>query len=221
MIMEIGAGDGLRYSTSRYFEDALNWRPLLVESNPDLADQLRTNRPNAAVENGGFCESDHMVFDSGRFSMLGGSEEVSSELHSPLQIGADSREVPCLQMEDVFDKHNITKVDVMVVRNPGDALAFIRSMDWTVRVDIWVILMHGSQRAERDELVRKVLKSNEYVQAEWDVKRWCSENGMCLNNEVFLRKGFNPLPKDLRAYGLEVPGAKVMPTRRKRRNLRH
>ena len=63
VVMEIGAGDGIRYSTSPYFEEALNWRPLLIESNPDLLDQLKTNRPNAAVEHGGFCESDYTVFD--------------------------------------------------------------------------------------------------------------------------------------------------------------
>ena len=86
----------------------------------------------------------------------------------------------------------------MVIRVPGDALAYIRAMDWTVRVDIWIVLMHGASRAERDELVRKVLLNNEYVQAEWDIKRWCQENGLCINNEVFLRQGFNPLPCELK-----------------------
>ena len=90
-------------------------------------------------------------------------------------------------MDEIFAKHGITKVDVMVVRLQGDALAFIRAMDWTVRADIWVVLMHGISRADREQLVRNVLKGNEHIQAEWDVKRWCSENGHCLNNEIFLR----------------------------------
>ena len=198
VVVEVGVGDGQRYSSSRFFEDALNWRSLLIEASPDLHSQLLVNRPNSTVEHGGFCEADHMIFDNGVFSNLGGSVEVSSEVHGPLQIGSStSREVPCLQMDTLFAKHGITKVDVMVVRVAGDALAFIRAMDWRVRVDIWVILMHGATRAERDELVRLVLRNNEYVQAEWDVKRWCPENSQCLNNEVFLRQGFCPLPTEL------------------------
>ena len=221
VVVEVGAGDGLRHSASRFFEDALNWRPLLIEANPEQHAQLVVNRQgNATIENGAFCESDHLVYDNGHFSSLGGSVEVSSEMHAPLRIGSNtSTEVPCLQMENVFAKHNITKVDVMVLRVSGDSLAFIRSMDWRVRVDIWVILMHGAQRAARDELVRNVLLNNEYVQAEWDIKRWCPENSQCLNNEVFLRKGFNPLPVDLRMFGMN-PTTSTATTAR-RRNLRH
>ena len=36
---------------------------------------------------------------------------------------------------------------------------------------------------------------NEYVEADWDTKRWCDESakGRCENNTIFLRKNFNPL----------------------------
>jgi hypothetical protein len=195
-VVEIGAGNGDRYSFSRFFEEGLKWKPLLIEANPDVFEQLRINRPNATKVNGAFCESGKLLYRNDAFSSLGGSVEVSSEIHTPLEAGSDTQEIPCLSMDTIFEANGITKVDVMVVRLQGDALAFIRAMDWTVRVDIWVILMHGSSKKDRDELVRKVLKGNEYVQAEWDIKRWCNENGQCLNNEVFLRKGFNPLPCD-------------------------
>jgi hypothetical protein len=198
VIVEIGVGNGKAFSVSKFFEDALKWRPLVIEANPDTFKELTVNRPNAHKVNGAFCEGDALEFDSGNFHAAGGSVEVSSEPHSSaFSAGVSPRIVPCLQMDSVFAKYGITKVDVMVVRVAGDALAYIRAMDWTVRVDIWVILMHGTSHQERDDLVRTVLKNNEYVQAEWDIKRWCSESGACLNNEVFLRQGFNPLPCDV------------------------
>lgn len=188
--MEIGAGDGNRFSTSKFFEDGFKARSLLIEASPDFLDELQANRPNAATELGAFCESGHMLFDKGNFHSLGGSVEVSSELHSsPTSGSATQQQVPCLKMESIFSKYGITKVDVMVVRVRGDALAFIRSMDWTIRVNIWIVLMHDHQ--DRDQLVKSVLKNNEYIRAEWDVKRWCSDTTTCLNNEVFLRKGFD------------------------------
>lgn len=211
VVVEIGAGDGDRYSFSHFFEQGLKWRSLLIEANPEVVKQLKVNRPNATAINGAFCESSHLLYNNDAFSALGGSVEVTSELHSPPQIGVAAREVPCLSMDTVFADHGITKVDVLVVRLQGDALAYIRAMDWTVRVDIWVILMHGATKAERDQLVRTVLKGNEYVQAEWDIKRWCSETGQCLNNEVFLRKGFNPLPCEIQQA---MVTAGVTPVRR-------
>ena len=206
VIVEIGAGDGDRFSFSHFFEEGLKWKSLLIEANADVFQQLKTNRPNATAINGAFCESSHLQYSNQAFSSLGGSVEISSELHSPPKVGTAYKEVPCLSMDTVFADNGITKVDVMVIRLQGDALAFIRAMDWTVRVDIWVVLMHGASKADRDELVRTVLKGNEYVQAEWDIKRWCNENGNCLNNEVFLRKGFNPLPCEIQE-AMAVAGA--------------
>ena len=213
VIVEVGVGDGDRYSFSRFFEEGLKWRSVLIEANPFVYAELKVNRPNATAINGAFCESDYLQFSNQAFSSLGGSVEISSEVHSPFQNSSSVQKIPCLSMDAVFSEKGITKVDVMVIRLQGDALAFIRAMDWTVRVDIWVVLMHGASKAERDELVRKVLKGNEYVQAEWDIKRWCSENGNCLNNEVFLRKGFNPLPCEIKE-AMAAAGAKIA------RNLR-
>ena len=192
VVVEVGAGDGDRFSTSRFFEDGLKWRSLLIESDPELYQELEVNRPSAITKNGAFCESDHILYDNGKFHSLGGSVEVSSELHTdPVPDSTTQKQVPCLQMDKVFGNYSITHVDVMIIRVQGDGLAFIRSMDWTVRVDIWVVLMHGSTVEERNNLVRSVLKNNEYVRAEWDVKRWCGATASCLKNEVFLRKGFD------------------------------
>jgi hypothetical protein len=192
VIVEIGVGDGNRFTASKFFEDGLKWKSLLIESDPGLYNELQANRPNAATEFGAFCEADHMMFDNGNYHALGGSVEVSSELHlEPVPGATTQQRVPCLKMDSVFAKYSMTHVDVMIIRVRGDALAFIRSMDWTVRVDIWIVLMHGASVEERDNLVRSVLFNNEYVRAEWDVKRWCGETTTCLANEVFLRKGFD------------------------------
>ena len=62
---------------------------------------------------------------------------------------------------------------------------------------IWIIVMDKKtpEMEERKKVVKSVLDRNEYVEAGWDIKRWCDESakGRFENNTVFLRKKFNPL----------------------------
>lgn len=205
VIVEIGAGDGDRFSVSKFFEDGLHWKTMAIEANPDLYQQLVHNRPNASTELGAFCESGSLQFDQGTFHAPS-TDVTSEETTLPIPGSKTAQTIPCLEMAPVFSSRGIDHVDIMVLRVQGDALAFIRAMDWTVRVDIWVVLFHGGIHADRDKLVRKVLINNEYVQAEWDIKRWCSDTGKCLNNEVYLRKGFDPLPTVLQRQLVDLAG---------------
>jgi len=99
--------------------------------------------------------------------------------------------------EDDDGGNSLTSYEKNVAHVDGDPLAVIRKMDWTVRVDIWIIVMDKKtpEMEERNKVVKSVLDRNEYIEADWDIKRWCDESakGRCENNTVFLRKNFNPL----------------------------
>ena len=198
VVVEIGAGDGLDGSVSHFFEQGLNWKSILVEANPDKFKELKKNRPDATAINAGFCESGSMKFD-GEFHPED-PEEVISEAVSTEPFSEDaSEDVMCLSMNPLIRQNlKVTHIDVMVIHVDGDPLAVIRKMDWTVRVDIWIIVMEENPN---NETVKTVLENNEYVEAEWDINRWCDESnmGQCENNKVFLRKGFNPLSMQQRS----------------------
>ena len=197
VVMEIGAGDGLDGSVSNFFEQGLNWKSILVEANPDKFKELKKNRPDATAINAGFCESGSIKFD-GEFHPED-PDEIISEAVSEKPFSEDaSEDVMCLSMSPLIRQNlKVTHIDVMVIHVDGDPLAVIRKMDWTVRVDIWIIVMDKKteEMEERNKVVKSVLDRNEYVEAEWDIKRWCDESnkGQCENNTVFLRKNFNPL----------------------------
>ena len=197
VVMEIGAGDGLDGSVSHFFEEGLNWKSILVEANPDKFKELKKNRPDATAINAGFCESGSMKFD-GEFHPED-PDEIISEAVSTQPFSEDaSEDVMCLSMNPLIRQNlKVTHIDVMVIHVDGDPLAVIRKMDWTVRVDIWIIVMDKKteEMEERNKVVKSVLDRNEYVEAEWDIKRWCDESnkGQCENNTIFLRKNFNPL----------------------------
>ena len=72
----------------------------------------------------------------------------------------------------------------MIIRVQGDALDFIQSMDWTVRVDIWIVLMNGYSLGEHDNVVA----------ASWQTMNKFELNGMSKkmvwrDNELLEQRG--------------------------------
>lgn len=205
-VVEIGAGDGKRFSRSFFFERALGWRSLLIEADPHLHHRAIVNRPDARVVHGAFCDgSTELEYKDGSYRGTAGQGEVLSiphgedafsteDAHSSSFSSSAHDIVPCVSLVEEFQKHGITKIDVLYVVVDGDALAVVRKMDWTVRVDVWVIELDGYE--DRNDVVRTVLTNNDYVKAEWAISRWCNPYmmGRCMPNEVWLAKGFNPLP---------------------------
>ena len=51
IFVEAGANDGVSQSNTLYFERYLNWRGLLVEPVPALAEECKKNRPGCRVAN--------------------------------------------------------------------------------------------------------------------------------------------------------------------------
>jgi len=201
VIVEIGAGDGKEGSVSHFFEYGLHWEAINIEADPEKFQQLTANRPDAYNFEGGFCSVDNMIHDHQGFWSTESKGEVTSEKNLGHMNGAvtvaTSSKVPCLSLEsDILRPLDITHIDVLVIQTSGLPLATIRKMFWNVRVDIWIVLFDEEPASlTYHETARSVLSNNEYVQAEWDIKRWCGEDiGKCRRNEVWLRKGFNPLP---------------------------
>jgi len=202
-VVEIGAGNGLFHSKSLFFEQALHWKSVLIESNPDSFVDLKNNRKLSSSYHGGFCEGDAMEHYDNYYRGTKGHGEVMSGKHGEEAFALDDfdesmlTEVPCLSLSPILAENDVKKIDIMFVAVDGDPLSVIRKMDWTVRVDVWVIEMNGYD--DRDDLVRDVLLKNDYVKAEWDISRWCNPYmmGTCMPNEVFLAKGYNPLPQDV------------------------
>jgi len=200
-VVEIGAGYG-DSSKSYFFEKTLHWKSILIEANPHAFVDLSRDRPDSFQFNGAFCEGEKLTYmGDGKFKSDSETEimsEVYSDTPSILEANFLNTEVPCISLQPIFQVNNINKVDIMYIATGGDALAVVNAMDWNVKTDIWVIELNGVHE-DRDEAVRKTLRDNGYVKAEWDIQRWCNPQmmGHCMPNEVFLKKGYNPLPQDV------------------------
>ena len=57
--IEVGGADGYTQSNTWYLEKYKNWKGILVEPNPDSAEQCRNNRPNSSVFNYALVDKDY------------------------------------------------------------------------------------------------------------------------------------------------------------------
>ena len=192
-IVEIGVGDGMQHSTSYFFQKGMNWTTFLTEADPDEYDKIDGNRKDDKMKaiNGAFCkDGPKLHFDkTSRTFKSQASGDYTSELEGEFDV-AGKPTVDCIRLDDILQ--GIDHVNVMVIRVKGDPWAVLRTMDWDVRVDIWLILM--DERSDRlHATMRSALKLHNYVPAAWDIKLWCDTPTDCMPNEVWLRKGFNPI----------------------------
>lgn len=207
VIVEIGAGDGINWSPSYFFEYGMNWTAILVEADPIKFNKMTTShRPSPLTKkiHGGFCRSDSYFYHKdGKFSRHPSGAEIDfmSEYHDEnMTVTSSTERINCISLgRDVL--RGINHVDVLVIRAGGDPWSVVRTMNWRITVDIVIIRMkqHGDTLLS---VVRHVLRARKFVESAWDIQLWCETPDDCEPNEVWLRKGFNPLPKPLLTSGL-------------------
>lgn len=78
-IVEIGALDGQLFSISKFFEDYLGWRSILVEASPYNFKKLAKNRPHSIKYNTAICRQEHIEFVGSE--EVGGIDNYKSEKH--------------------------------------------------------------------------------------------------------------------------------------------
>ena len=210
-IVEIGAGNGKQHSSSYFFEYGMNWTSVLTEADPSAFAQIADERTGkkAKLLNGAFCqEAPHVYYDEAlkSFQSASSPSEYTSEVtHNDFQVSSSTTKVDCIRLDsDVLS--GLDHVNVMVIKVDGDPWAVVRTMNWDVKVDIWVIKMDDKEGMLHDTL-RAALKLHDYVPAAWDIKLWCETPANCVNNEVWLRKSFHPLPQPLLEMGGNLRGS--------------
>jgi len=190
IFVEIGALDGLKFSNSFFFEHALGWRSVLLEANPQNFKALKKNRPSAINIHTAVCSGTEILFQGN--GAVGGALSTMSYQHKDRFIDLQQDKVisvQCKSFSDIFLKHGIKHIDIFVLDVEGAEYEALTTMDWAVRVDVWVIELDGEDPT-KDANVRALLKENRYVQADWDIRSWCIHGKDCTRNEVFLDLNF-------------------------------
>jgi FkbM family methyltransferase len=138
--VEAGANDGIAQSNTLLLERSRDWRGLLVEPIPELAERCRRNRPEAIVEAVALIADDGVPAASVRMHFAGLMSVVEGAMGDPADDArhvADGLarqgltetyevDVPSATLSALLDRHGVSEVDLLVLDVEGseaDALA--------------------------------------------------------------------------------------------------
>jgi FkbM family methyltransferase len=170
--IELGALDGILYSNTKFFEDSLNWKGILIEPHPEKFKLLKQNRPNNFLFNDLVsCYDDEVTFKyfvDGHAAVSGVESTLSQHHYDVYYNNTDNNIFPqsCMLMKpksltEIVKSTNVTHIDFLSLDVEGHEYEVLKSWDFSIPIDVILIETLGVQ-PERDQLCREILLSNNY-----------------------------------------------------------
>lgn len=139
--VEVGANDGITFSTTKRFED-LGWTCILVEPAPTLCKQIRRNRRSMLYECAASSEAGVVDFHYVEDGSLYSSVEVDSTMRHLVEgrrLSVVSIKVPKRRLDDVLEDSGIRAVDFLTIDVEGHELEALKGLTlerWSPKVVI-------------------------------------------------------------------------------------
>ena len=157
--LELGALDGVTYSNTLFLQETLGWHGILIEPGPKFQD-LRRNR--GLNSNGGeknilhnlaVCNKPGIV----NFQYVSGIE-AEGGLDKPIRSGTlKNHSVRCDTLGNIIKISGIRHIDLISLDVEGRELEVLKSMDWSVPCNVFVI-----ERSKNNEEIEDLLVSHGY-----------------------------------------------------------
>jgi FkbM family methyltransferase len=142
--VEAGANDGINQSNTLYFEKYLNWKGLLIEPIPELADKCRRNRPKCIVENCALVSFDYQgetieMQYCHLMSLVKGAmhdQELESQhlLSGERFLNAGEKihtlQVPARTLSCILDNYQIRNIDLLSLDVEGYETQVLKGIDF-------------------------------------------------------------------------------------------
>jgi FkbM family methyltransferase len=168
--IELGALDGVLYSNTKYFEDKLNWRGILIEPHPLKYNNLTVNRPNNYLFNNLVsCLTENVVFRFfiDNYSGVSGVEHTLPQEH----LSGFFKQIPEPQSRMIIKPKSLTEIvkstdikhiDLLSLDVEGHEYEVLLSWDFSVPIDIILIETLGGSQIEKEQMCRDILVKNGY-----------------------------------------------------------
>jgi len=186
LVVQIGAMDGISFDDTRGHLDLYNWNCLLVEPIPDLYNELKENfkdRANYTFEQAAITDYD----GSATMLTVPSNAIVEQNLHPgykgmsalyPLKNGFGTTykrdidvkanfgkdvEVPCMTLNTLFKKHNISSFDILICDAEGYDWEIFKQLDLQEYRPNFIRLEYVNLTEEEKVLTKNKLETNGYI----------------------------------------------------------
>jgi FkbM family methyltransferase len=172
--IELGALDGVLFSNTKFFEDTLKWKGILIEPHPEKFKLLKINRPNNFLFNElvSFHEEPlifrYFIDDHAAVS---GVETTLSQHHFDRYFESNDNYIKTLlqtkkiikpiSLTSIIKSTNLDHIDYLSLDVEGHEYEVLQSWDFSIHIDLILIETLGVQ-PEKDEQCRQILIKNDY-----------------------------------------------------------
>ena len=160
--VEVGALDGVTYSNTKFLEDTLGFRGVLVEPTPVQFERLRANRGNNMLVNKAIAKENGTVTFLGDWATAGIADTMADNFRNQHHSNGNEYTVPSIRLEDVLHENDIKYVDFMSIDVEGGELSVLESMDWSIPVYVIVIEL-DDHNPDKDAKCRDILRANGFT----------------------------------------------------------
>uniref|UniRef100_A0A6C0H9V6 Methyltransferase FkbM domain-containing protein n=1 Tax=viral metagenome TaxID=1070528 RepID=A0A6C0H9V6_9ZZZZ len=171
--IELGALDGLLYSNTKFFEDSLNWKGILIEPHPNKFELLKQIRPNNFLFNDLVsCYTEPLKFKYfvDIHAAVSGVEDTFTHFHYTEFFNKEQNKflpqntiyIKPKTLTDIIKSTNITYIDFLSLDVEGHEYEVLQSWDFSVPIHLILIEVLGVQ-PDREELCRQILLKNGYT----------------------------------------------------------
>jgi FkbM family methyltransferase len=161
--IESGANDGITQSNTLYYNQKYNWKGILIEANPTLAEKCKNNRPLDIVENYALVDDLYKKEKiSGYFQniSLNGqcieNNNYSDNSLSPNQI----IDVNAITLTSLLDKHNVQKIDFFSLDVEGYEINVLNGLNFEKYRPKYILIETTSCSNRKKETLDYLLGKN-------------------------------------------------------------
>lgn len=156
-LVEVGAFDGIRYSTTALIEQIFRSKTLLIEPSAHRASEARRLRRSAQVLCAAAGEQFAITSHSGDKAISGDTAFFSSRYRDRWKIlSLPTYPVPVIPLSELLKSQRITDIDLLSIDVQGAELSVLRGLSPEVRISCILIELEGADIA-REESCRALL----------------------------------------------------------------
>jgi FkbM family methyltransferase len=176
--IELGASDGVKFSNTKFFEEELGFKGILIEPVPEMFETLKRTRPSNCLYN---CvvspQKDPVSFLVG--GGMGGpwvsgveatmspaararayanpESDIANSMYVSRSIDVETKKLSSLMKEN-----DMRYVDLLSIDVEGGEYEVLKTIDWNIPIYLIVVELDGLD-LDKDHLCRELLKKNGYA----------------------------------------------------------